>query len=71
MEPAQALADLTEISPQLETAVLAAPDGSVVASTIGDEGRSGEIATRFTKSRSGARFPSLRTAMSQGCSTMT
>jgi predicted regulator of Ras-like GTPase activity (Roadblock/LC7/MglB family) len=38
MEAAQALADLTEISSQIEAAVLADTDGAVVASTFaGDE----------------------------------
>jgi len=37
MDAAQALADLTEISAQIEAAVLADHDGSVVASTLGDE----------------------------------
>jgi predicted regulator of Ras-like GTPase activity (Roadblock/LC7/MglB family) len=43
VEPAQALADLTEISSQLESLVLAGPDGSVVASTLED----GERASAF------------------------
>jgi predicted regulator of Ras-like GTPase activity (Roadblock/LC7/MglB family) len=34
MEAAQALADLTEISAQIEAAVLAERDGAVVASTF-------------------------------------
>jgi len=37
MDAAQALADLTEISAQIEAAVLADHDGSVVASTLADE----------------------------------
>jgi len=37
MDAAQALADLTEISAQIEAAVLADHDGSMVASTLGDE----------------------------------
>src|SRR3954454_23144379 len=37
MDAAQALADLTEISAQIEAAVLADQDGSVVASTLGEE----------------------------------
>jgi predicted regulator of Ras-like GTPase activity (Roadblock/LC7/MglB family) len=37
VEAAQALADLTEISAQIEAAVLASEDGSVVASTFLDE----------------------------------
>ncbi len=45
MEPAQALADLTEISSELEVAVLADRDGSVVSSTLADEERAGAIAS--------------------------
>jgi predicted regulator of Ras-like GTPase activity (Roadblock/LC7/MglB family) len=37
MDAAQALADLTEISAQIEAAVLAEHDGTVVASTLTDE----------------------------------
>ena len=37
MDAAQALADLTEISAQIEAAVLADHDGSVVASTLADD----------------------------------
>jgi predicted regulator of Ras-like GTPase activity (Roadblock/LC7/MglB family) len=37
MEAAQALADLTEISSQIQAAVLATSDGSLVASTLADE----------------------------------
>jgi predicted regulator of Ras-like GTPase activity (Roadblock/LC7/MglB family) len=45
MDAAQALADLTEISSQIEGAVLAGSDGSVAASTLANEGRSGAVAT--------------------------
>jgi predicted regulator of Ras-like GTPase activity (Roadblock/LC7/MglB family) len=44
MDAAQALADLTEISAQIEAAVLAGADGSVVASTFSQEGRGEELA---------------------------
>ena len=44
MDAAQALADLTEISAQIEAAVLAGTDGSVVASTFRQEGRGEELA---------------------------
>ena len=44
MDAAQALADLTEISAQIEAAVLAEADGSVVASTFRQEGRGEELA---------------------------
>jgi predicted regulator of Ras-like GTPase activity (Roadblock/LC7/MglB family) len=39
MEAAQALADLTEISSQIEAAVLADTDGAVVASTFSQDDR--------------------------------
>jgi predicted regulator of Ras-like GTPase activity (Roadblock/LC7/MglB family) len=44
VDPTQALADLTEISTQLESAVLATPEGSLVASTLADDGRARAIA---------------------------
>jgi predicted regulator of Ras-like GTPase activity (Roadblock/LC7/MglB family) len=44
MDAAQALADLTEISAQIEAAVLAEHDGSVVASTLADESASKALA---------------------------
>ena len=43
MEAAQALADLVEISSQIESAVLAKSDGSVLASTLADEERSQSV----------------------------
>jgi predicted regulator of Ras-like GTPase activity (Roadblock/LC7/MglB family) len=39
MDPAQALADLTEISSQIQAAALIGPDGEVAASTLADEAR--------------------------------
>ena len=44
MDAAQALADLTEISSQIEGAVLAAADGKVVASTFTQGERGVEVA---------------------------
>jgi predicted regulator of Ras-like GTPase activity (Roadblock/LC7/MglB family) len=44
MDAAQALADLTEISSQIEAAVLAGADGSVVASTFREPSRGDEFA---------------------------
>src|SRR5919197_4699939 len=44
MDAAQALADLTEISSQIEGAVLAEKDGSVVASTFREKKRGEELA---------------------------
>lgn len=39
MDAASALADLTEISSQVETAAVLAADGTIVASTLDDAGR--------------------------------
>ena len=44
MEAAQALADLTEISSQIEAAVLFTADGSVAGSTLADEARAQALA---------------------------
>jgi predicted regulator of Ras-like GTPase activity (Roadblock/LC7/MglB family) len=44
MEAAQALADLTEISSQIEAAVLFSEDGSVAGSTLADEARAQALA---------------------------
>jgi predicted regulator of Ras-like GTPase activity (Roadblock/LC7/MglB family) len=44
MDAAQALAELTEISAQIEAAVLAGADGSVLASTFKESGRAEEVA---------------------------
>lgn len=44
MDAAQALADLTEISSQIEAAVVLDRDGSTVGSTLADEGRAAELA---------------------------
>ncbi|HYY32056.1 MAG TPA: roadblock/LC7 domain-containing protein [Gaiellaceae bacterium] len=44
MDAAQALADLTEISSQIEGAVLADKDGSVIGSTFREEAKGDELA---------------------------
>jgi predicted regulator of Ras-like GTPase activity (Roadblock/LC7/MglB family) len=44
VDAASALADLTEISSQVEAAVVFGEDGGVVASTFGDESRSERLA---------------------------
>jgi len=44
MDAAQALADLTEISSQIEGAVITDPGGAVLASTFSDDGRAGRVA---------------------------
>ena len=43
MDAAQALAELTEISSQVESAVLGSTDGTVVASTFADEARGARV----------------------------
>ncbi len=44
MDPARALADLREISAQIEAAVIFDDDGSAIASTVDDEERAARIA---------------------------
>ncbi|HEY7195668.1 MAG TPA: roadblock/LC7 domain-containing protein [Gaiellaceae bacterium] len=74
MEPAQAVADLTEISTQIEGAVLASRDGSLVASSYPDE-RAREIAENAVRLFDGAaeavdggREPSqVEAATREGC----
>ena len=57
MEAAQALADLVEISSQIEFAVLADGDGIVLASTFGDDARAGAIAEEARELLQGAAGP--------------
>jgi predicted regulator of Ras-like GTPase activity (Roadblock/LC7/MglB family) len=45
MSPAEALADLTDLSTQVRVAVLAGRDGGVLASTLADDERSKQIAS--------------------------
>ena len=44
MDPAQALADLTEISSQIQAAALIEPDGAIAATTLADTSRAKEFA---------------------------
>ncbi len=44
MDAAQALADLTELSSQIEAAIVGDVAGGIAASTFADEGRSGRVA---------------------------
>jgi predicted regulator of Ras-like GTPase activity (Roadblock/LC7/MglB family) len=46
MDAAQALADLAEVSSQIEGAVLVGADGTLLASTFADEARGGRVAER-------------------------
>jgi predicted regulator of Ras-like GTPase activity (Roadblock/LC7/MglB family) len=45
VDAAQALADLTEISSQIEVAVLFEEDGAIAGSTLADDGRSRTLVT--------------------------
>ncbi|MDX6516900.1 MAG: hypothetical protein QOH73_2566 [Gaiellaceae bacterium] len=54
MEPAQALADLVEISSQIEAVVLLAEDGSIAATTLSDDERARELATTAQEIVAGA-----------------
>jgi predicted regulator of Ras-like GTPase activity (Roadblock/LC7/MglB family) len=55
VRPAEALADLTEVSSQLESVVLARQDGSVVASTLADDDRARTMAENAVGLLEGAR----------------
>jgi predicted regulator of Ras-like GTPase activity (Roadblock/LC7/MglB family) len=60
MDAAQALADLTEISSQIEGAVLAEADGKVVASTFPQEVRGEDVAraaAELVRAAEGSRPP--------------
>ena len=77
MEAAQALADLTEISSQIEAAVLAKADGTPVASTFSDTGRGERFAAaaaELLRSAEGSRdelaskeLVQVQGASPQGC----
>jgi len=57
VDAAQALADLVEISSQIESAVLADREGAVQASTFGDEERASTIAREAVDLLQGATGP--------------
>ena len=72
MDAAQALADLVEISSQIESAVLANGDGAVLASTLTSSERSEAIANEGRALLSGAAGPAgkptqLYVAFHEGC----
>ena len=76
MDAAQALADLTEVSSQIEAAILTDGAGKVLASTIGDPARSERFAravhellreTRAAHGESRERLVQLEAALSDGC----
>ena len=72
MDAAQALADLVEISSQIEFAVLADRDGMVLASTGGNDARAGTIAEEARELLQGAAGPAgeptqVEVAFHEGC----
>ena len=75
MDVAQALADLTEISSQIEAAVLFGADGSVEGSTLADDGAAQTLAagaTRLLEHADGLRgedaaVTQVEAALSEGC----
>ena len=67
MDPAQALADLAEVSSQIEGAVLLGDDGAVLASTFGDAdtaGRVGEAAAELLRTAQASRAATGRAELS-------
>ena len=75
MDAGQALADLTEISSQIDAAVLAGADGSVAASTFADEERGKAVAAAAAellqaaeeaRSDGGERLVQLQAATPEG-----
>ena len=73
MEAAQALANLTEISAQIEAAVVFERDGEVVASTIDDDERAARVAQAASellqaaeREREGADLAQLEAAFPDG-----
>jgi len=57
VDAAQALADLVEISAQIETAVLAEANGTVLASTLADDERAQAVARDAVELLQGAAGP--------------
>jgi predicted regulator of Ras-like GTPase activity (Roadblock/LC7/MglB family) len=55
MDVAQALADLTQISSQIEQAVVVGPDGAVLGSTFDGGDRLAELAGRLLREAEGTR----------------
>jgi predicted regulator of Ras-like GTPase activity (Roadblock/LC7/MglB family) len=75
MDAAQALADLTEISSQIQAAALIGPDDEVAASTLADESRAREFvraarelvsAAETVRSLSGESLTQLEVATGEG-----
>ena len=72
MDPAQALADIVEVSSQIEVAVLADGDGGVLASTFADDARAVAIAKEARELLQGAAGPAgdpteIQVSFHEGC----
>ena len=72
MDPAQALADIVEVSSQIEAAVLADGDGAVLASTFADDTRAVAIAKEARELLQGAAGPAgdpteIQVSFPEGC----
>ncbi len=72
MDAAQALADLVEISSQIESAVLAGADGAVLGATLADAGRAEAIAKEARELLNAAAGPSgpasqVEVSFREGC----
>jgi len=69
MDASQALADLTEISSQIEAAVLFGADGSVAGSTLADEARAQALAhdaLELLEAAGGAGVTQVEASMHEG-----
>ncbi|HXV34995.1 MAG TPA: roadblock/LC7 domain-containing protein [Gaiellaceae bacterium] len=72
MDAAKALADLVEISSQIESAVLAGPDGAVLGSTLADASRSEAMAREARELLDAAAGPAgppsqIEVSFHEGC----
>jgi hypothetical protein len=72
LDPAQALADIVEVSSQIEAAVLADGDDAVLASTLADDARAVAIAKEARELLQGAAGPAgdpteLQVSFHEGC----
>ena len=65
MEPARALADLVEISPQIEAAAVVAGDGALVGSVGVPEARAGVLADAVRELLDGAAASAARARVTQ------
>jgi predicted regulator of Ras-like GTPase activity (Roadblock/LC7/MglB family) len=72
VDPAQALADIVEVSSQIEAAVLADGDGAVLASTFADDARAVAIAKEARELLQAAAGPAgdpteIQVSFPEGC----